>query len=149
MTDDSIELMAAGVVGAMLAVSQARRSVVGDLWESESAEVVLRTFQNSADDGSTLAAVLERAGHRWPSALDMLRGAHEDVPDALADVLTGVTAATDHLDAGGRSDYGFLLRNIATATATAAAEDGLTAVSGDHVSAEEREVIEKIDSICS
>lgn len=149
MSDDPIDMMAAGVVGAMLAVSQARRSVLGDLWESESAEVVLRSFQSSAEHGTTMAEVIERADSRWPSVLDMLRGSHPDVPDALADVMTGVTAATDHLDADGRDEYGFLLRNIAAATATAAAEDGLTDITGDHVSPEEREVIDKIDSICA
>lgn len=146
-SEEQISFLARGVVGAMLAVSQVRKSVLGDVWEAESAEVVVRSFASSYAESTIQRVILDRALESWPSMLEMLVY-DGDVPDSLAEVMFGVTAADDALSPEDRSDYTFIVRNVAYATAGATAEDGLLEAGGDHYSDDERRVLDDIDAIC-
>lgn len=146
-SEEQISFLARGVVGSMLAVSQVRKSVLGDVWEAESAEMVVRSFANTYEEGTVQRTILDRALESWPSMLEMLVY-DGDVPDSLAEVMFGVTAAGDALGPEDTSDYLFIVRNVAYATAGAAAEDGVLETGGDHFSDDERQVLDDIDAIC-
>lgn len=149
MNDDDLEVLARGIVCTMSAVSQARKSVMGDAWESESAEVVVRTLRAGVADDAECAPVYDRALELWPSSLRMLVDGELDPDDSLVDVMTAATTAARVLSADGYDDYAFALRNVAIATAAAAAEDGVLEVGGDHVTDAERSVIDTVDAILS
>lgn len=142
------EVLADGVIAAMVAVSLATDSALGDAWEGESARMVAASFAGSdVNLDEELRGVLHSAVERWPSTLTMLRGVESQLGETEAmdqvkqAALVAKAALGDRLE-----DYRIALFNVMAATAAAAGEDGLR-VGGDKVTEEEQRIISLVDAL--
>lgn len=142
------EKIADGVIAAMVEVSAVHGPAVGEVWESESAQDVLETFQLAAEKGSALRTVFDLAMDRWPGVLSVLTGGGDQLDPAHArgHVVAAVETAREVLGPEDLETFRLAVFNVGAATAAAVARPRLGG-SRDRVSDEERAVIDEIDGL--
>lgn len=143
-----VEKIADGVIAAMVEVSAVHGTVVGEVWESESAQDVLESFQLDAEKGSALRTVFDVAMERWPGVLSVLTGAGEQLDPAHArdHVVEAVSTAKEVLTTEDLETLRVTIFNVGAATAAAVARPHLGR-GRERVSDEERAVIDEIDGL--
>lgn len=147
--DADATTLADGVIAAMVEVSEVEGSVVGEVWESESAQDVLETFQLDAAHGTVMRRVFDLAMDRWPSVLGVLlhEGERLDAKRSRLHIAEAVATAKRILETDDLETYRLAVFNVAAATAAAVGRHLRRGSDDRNVSDDERAVIREIDAM--